>query len=109
LDVERQDKKNPIPSFPNSEIGICHILPVYLLRKKNKEKKENGRAIEKYQVRYTIPLHSVVRIKLIRDANARLYGTTIRSCGIRIGQNDEIRITGSTRIAKIIKLETIIV
>ena len=108
LDRRKQDK-NSAPSFPNSEIGICHILPVYLLRKKN-NKKKNTRAIKKYKIRYTIPFHhSSVRIKLVRDADARLYGTTLHSRGIKVNPSDEILITGSTRTAKIIKLRTTII
>jgi len=108
LDLRRKDR-DPATSFPNSEIGICHILPVYLLRKKGVKEKNNERAIEKYQVRYTIPFRSKVRIKLVRDSNARLYGTTIHSRGVRVSPRDEILITGSKHTAKIIKLATIII
>lgn len=99
IDRLNLQKKKHLLRFPDDEIGICHILPVYLARKKG-----SGRAVEKCQVRYTIPFHSIVRFKLVRKADVRLYGTTVHSRGIKVLPNDEIELTGSNHIAKIIKI-----
>ncbi len=81
-------------SFGDNRIGICHIIPTYLVRK--------GKGIAK--ARYTVPIHSIVQIKLLRDANARLYGTTAHSEGVPVRLGDTITVTPSKRAARIIKL-----
>jgi NAD+ kinase len=103
LNFEKGDSNNNFPHFSDKRIGICHILPVYLARKK-----ENAKAIEKYNIRYTLPSNTTVRIKLVRNADVRLYGTTVDSHGIKVLLNDEIQITGSDRTAKIVKINNTI-
>jgi hypothetical protein len=85
-------------SFGDDKIGICHIIPVHLARKS----KGPFSCIDK--IRYTVPRSSGIQIKLLRDANSRLYGTTVHSKGIRVGLGDTIIVTPSERAAKIIKL-----
>jgi len=84
--------------FADDQIGICHIIPTYLVRKRK------GREHRTREIRYTIPLCSTVQIKLLRDANARLYGTTVHSKGVPVRLGDTITVTPAERTAKIIKL-----
>jgi hypothetical protein len=86
------------PADFDDRIGICHIIPTYLLRKRK------GIASQSNKIRYTIPLCSTVRIKLLRDANARLYGTTTHSKGVPVRLGDTITVSPTKRTAKIIKL-----
>jgi NAD kinase len=85
-------------SFDDNRIGICHIIPTYLVRKTNGTTRQNS------LVRYTVPRQSIVEIKLLRDANARLYGTTIHSKGVAVRRGDIVTVTPSRRTAKIIRL-----
>jgi len=84
--------------FGDDRIGICHIVPTYLVRKRK------GISSQSEKIRYTVPLRSSVKLKLLRDANARLYGTTIHSKGIPVRLGDTITVTSANRTAKIIKL-----
>jgi len=81
--------------FDDSRIGICHIIPTYLVRK------GKGAA----EVRHTVPANSTIRIGLLRDANARLYGTTAHSNGVPVKVGDTIALSTSKRTARIIKLK----
>jgi hypothetical protein len=56
------------------------------------------------QIQYTVPIESIIKINLIRNANVRLYGTTNNSKGITVGTDKEISIVASNRFAKIIQL-----
>jgi NAD+ kinase len=85
-------------SFGDDRIGICHIIPTYLVRKRK------GISSQSEKVRYTVPFRSSVKLKLLRDANARLYGTTVHSKGIPVRLGDTITVTSAKRTAKIIKL-----
>lgn len=85
-------------AFDDNQIGICHIIPVYLIRKRR------GMSSQSDKIRYTVPLCSTVQIKLLRDANARLYGTTAHSKGVPVRLGDTITVTPARRTAKIIKL-----
>jgi NAD+ kinase len=86
--------------FADDRIGICHIIPTYLARKRK------GTVLRTRQIRYTVPLCSTIQIKLLRDANARLYGTTVHSKGVPVRLGDTISVTPSKRTAKIIKLRS---
>lgn len=88
-----------INRFDTNRIGICHILPLFLVREKNGRKQMIHRAW------YTVPSQSIIKIKLMRDANARLYGTT-SSKGITIGITDKVIITQSNKTAQIIRLKS---
>lgn len=89
-----------INRFGTNRIGICHILPLFLVREKNGRKQMTHRAC------YTVPSQSIIKITLMRDANARLYGTTNGSKGIAIGITDEVIITQSNKTAQIIRLKS---
>ncbi|MGA9296800.1 MAG: hypothetical protein WBV72_05280 [Nitrososphaeraceae archaeon] len=92
--------------FSDNRIGICHIIPTFLLREKNEgrgKKKNNIRMISE-QIQYTVPIESTIKINLIRNANVRLYGTTDDSKGTAVGIDKEISIKASNHFAKIIQL-----
>lgn len=84
--------------FADDRIGICHIIPTYLVRKRK------GIASQSSRIRYTVPLCSTVQIRLLRDASARLYGTTAHSKGVPVRLGDTITVTPARSTAKIIKL-----
>lgn len=89
-----------IKLFGANRIGICHILPLFLVRVRNGRKQMTDRA------RYTVPSQSVIKINLMREADARLYGTTKSSKGIPIGISDKVIITQSNKTAQIIRLKS---
>lgn len=84
-------------SFGDDKIGICHIIPVYLPRKSKDTFSHSDK------IMYTIPYSSGIQIKLLRDANARLYGTTVLSKGVPVTLDDTISVTTANRTAQIIK------
>jgi hypothetical protein len=84
--------------FADDRVGICHIIPTYLIRKRK------GISSQSKKIRYTVPLCSTIQIRLLRDADARLYGTIAHSKGVPIRLEDTITITPARRTAKIIKL-----
>lgn len=86
-----------ISRFSGDKIGMCHIIPSFLVREKNGRKQPT-------RINYTVPSQSIIKITLMRDANARLYGTTKHSKGIAIGTSDEVTISQSNRTGKIIRL-----
>jgi NAD kinase len=92
--------------FSDSKIGICHIIPTFLLRLGNEAegKKNNNNRRVSDQIQYTVPSESTIKINLIRDADVRLYGISDDSKGTAIGIKTEISISRSNRIAKIIQL-----
>ncbi|HXV46304.1 MAG TPA: hypothetical protein VD736_06495 [Nitrososphaera sp.] len=84
--------------FADDKIGICHIIPTYLVRKRK------GISGLSNNIRYTVPLRSTIQIRLLRNANARLYGTTTHSEGVPVRLGDTVTVTAANRTAKIIKL-----
>jgi hypothetical protein len=104
-----KSNNNSIQTFPDNRLGICHIIPTFLVRKlslgKQKEIKKKGTLIPSSYIRYTIPYQSVIKISLTRNAEVRLYGTTEHSRGLAITSNDEIMISPSRHTAKIIRLD----
>jgi hypothetical protein len=100
---------NSIQTFPDSRLGICHIIPTFLVRRlslaKRKENKKKRTLVPSSYIRYTIPYQSIIKIRLTRNADVRLYGTTEHSRGLAITSNDEIMISPSRRTAKIIRLD----
>jgi NAD+ kinase len=100
LDRIKRPKKRPITLFNDSRLGICHILPTFGARRL----KDNKEYEETIPIRYTVPFDSIIEIKIIRETNSRLYGTTIHSKGIKISWNKPIIVTSSPKIAKIIHL-----
>jgi NAD kinase len=93
--------------FSDNKIGICHIIPTFLLRLGNEtegKKYNNDNTKVSDQIQYTVPIESNIKINLIRDADVRLYGISDDSKGTAIGIKTEISISRSNRIAKIIQL-----
>jgi NAD+ kinase len=86
--------------FADKRIGICHIIPTYLARKRSTMVRESRK------IRYTVPADSRIEIRLLRDARGRLYGTTLRSEGLAIRLGDTVTVTSSKQTAKIVKLKS---
>ncbi|MGQ9469654.1 MAG: hypothetical protein ACUVTD_07550 [Nitrososphaerales archaeon] len=77
-----------------NQVGIYHILPTYTIREGTNE----------HPLRYTVPYSSEIRIKLVREGDARLYGTTRSQRGIKIGKEDVIEVKASENKTKLIRL-----
>jgi hypothetical protein len=99
-----QANSNSIQTFPDHRLGICHIIPTFLVRKLSLGNKKRTIVRGSY-IRYTVPNQSIIKISLTRDADVRLYGTTENSRGIAITSDDKILIRPSRRTAKIIRLD----
>jgi len=92
--------KNAITErFSDYRMGVCHIVPTYLARERNTKRILTNR------IQYTVPIDYQIQINLIRDADARLYGTTDDSKGRKIHLDDIISISASKHIARIVKLK----
>ena len=90
--------------FSDNKIGICHIIPVFLIRK-DIDKAEIFQSHKIDSIQYTVPSKCVIKISLTRTADARLYGTSYRSRGVAINPNNQIIIFQSIKAARIIHLE----
>lgn len=99
LKSKEWDQISSIGQFSDNRMGICHIIPMYLVRVRNGERHLTNK------IQYTVPIDYRIQIKLVRDANVRLYGTTDESRGKKVLFDDTISISGSKHIAKIIKLK----
>ena len=76
------------------EIGICHIVPTFTSR--------DGSPLQ--PLRYTVPWESRIKITLVREADARLYGITEGRAGVKVGVKDVVMVTpsrGTTRLIKV--------
>ena len=98
------NQKPPPPSssierFSDNRLGVCHILPTYLIRLRN------GKRDLTNKIQYTVPIEAQIQVKLVRNADVRLYGTTDDSRGKKILIDDTISISSSNQIAKIVKLK----
>jgi NAD+ kinase len=80
--------------IPEDEIGVCHIVPTYSSREDTSV----------HPLRYTLPWGSQVRIQLMREGDARLFGLTKSRAGIRISAEDVITIRPSPNTTRIIRL-----
>ncbi len=78
------------------EIGICHIVPTFTSRE--------GSSVQ--PLRYTIPWQSRVTVKLVREADARVYGVTGDRSGVRVGVRDVITVRPSRGTTQLIKVES---
>jgi hypothetical protein len=99
LKSKEWDQASSSGQFPDNRIGICHILPTYLLHEKNTQHHLTDK------IQYTVPIDCQIQIKLVRDADVRLYGTTEDSKGKEVLLNETVSITSSKHIAKIVKLK----
>lgn len=90
---------NNIKGFSEGKIGVCHIIPMHLVRERNGE----SRLYKK--VKYTIPFHSThIRINLERDTKTHLFGINTHSEGIRLNHGDTVTIEGSKKKARLIEV-----
>jgi hypothetical protein len=80
--------------FGENEVGVCHIVPTYTLRD----------GITEHPLRYTVPWGSRIKIRLVRPADARLYGVTRERGGVKIGAADVITVAPSQSTTRVIKL-----
>jgi NAD+ kinase len=76
------------------QVGVCHIAPLLTTRA------GGGRS----PLRYTVPWGSTFRIRLTRDADARLFGITKSRTGIRIKVGDYVDVGPSTSMTRVIRL-----
>jgi hypothetical protein len=83
-------------TIPESEIGVCHIAPLLTSRDDMPERP---------LFRYTVPWGSTFKIRLTRDADARLFGLTRSRRGIRIRVGDTLEVRPSATTTRIIKLK----
>ena len=98
----RSDNRNT-ERFNDNKIGICHIVPAFLIRKKG-DKILRSHEID--SVKYTVPYGSVIKVSLTRKADARLYGISYGSRGAAVNLNTQITIFPSIRTARIIQLHS---
>jgi NAD+ kinase len=99
LKSKEWDQTSSIRQFSDNRMGICHIIPTYLIRERNGERHLTNK------IQYTVPIDYRIQIRLVRNADVRLYGTTDDSKGKKIFFNDTISISASKHTAKIIKLK----
>jgi hypothetical protein len=76
------------------EVGVCHIVPTY----------SNREDTPLHPLRYTLPWGSQVRIQLIREGDARLFGLTKSRGGIRISAEDVVTVRPSSNTTRVIRL-----
>lgn len=89
--------------FDDNKIGICHIVPSFLIRKKG-DKILRSHKID--SVQYTVPYGSVIKVSLTRKADARVYGISYGSRGAEVNLNTQITIFPSIKTARIIQLHS---
>ena len=97
------NKSNDRAQFSDNKLGICHIIPTFLVRKLSLGYKKRTLVIGSH-IRYRVPNQSIIKISLTRNADVRLYEATENSKGIAITSDDEILIRRSRGTAKIIRL-----
>ncbi len=78
----------------DEEIGICHIVPTYSTRE----------GTPAHPLRYTLPWESQVRVQLMREGDARLFGLSKSRGGIRVSTEDVVTIRPSVNTTRIIRL-----
>lgn len=81
-------------SIGERKVGVCHINPTFT------ERAEEAR----HPLRYVVPWGSKIELKLFRQADARLYGTTGDRAGIRVGIFDMVTIVPGKGVTKVISL-----
>ena len=77
-----------------SEVGVCHIAPVLTARG------DTGEA----PLRYTVPWGASFRLRLTRDADARLFGVTKSRNGIRVRVGQVVDVRPSAHTTRVIRL-----
>ncbi len=76
------------------EIGICHVVPTFTSRE--------GSSLQ--PLRYTVPWESKVRVTLVREADARIYGVTEDRGGVKVGVNNVVMVTASESTTRLVKI-----
>lgn len=99
LKAKEWDENSTMELFSDNRFGICHIIPTYLVRE------GNGKHHLTNKIQYTVPMDYQIQVRLVRDANVRLYGTSEDSKGKQVLLDDKITISPSKNTAKIIKLK----
>jgi len=79
----------------DDEIGICHLVPTFTSRE--------GSSVQ--PLRYTIPWQSRVTVKLLREADARVYGVKAERSGVKVGEGDVITVRPSRGTTQLMKVE----
>lgn len=94
--VRRGDRLEPnaFTLIDGNEVGVCHIAPVLTARD------DTGAA----PLRYTVPWGTSFRIRLTRDADARLFGIVKSRNGIRVRAGDLIDVRPSDNTTRVIRL-----
>jgi hypothetical protein len=64
------------------KVGVCHINPTFTERE----------GTDKHPLRYVVQWGSRIELSLFRDADARLYGTTEGSSGVKVSLGDVIAV-----------------
>jgi hypothetical protein len=77
-----------------NEVGVCHIAPVLTARE----------GTDSPPLRYTVPWGSSFRLRLTRDADARLFGVIKSRKGIRVRVGDVIDVGPSANTTRVIRL-----
>lgn len=78
-----------------NEVGVCHIAPSFTWRTGTAE----------HPLRYTLPWGTTIKITLVREADARLYGIGMNRRGIRVRVNDIVKVVPSERYTQVIKVK----
>jgi hypothetical protein len=94
-----KSQKKSMELFDDSKLGICHILSTVAVRRMN----HKGNYERMTNICFTVPAYCIIDITVMREANIRLYGTTIHS-GVKIKWNNPKTVTSSTKTAKIMQL-----
>lgn len=81
-------------SIGRDKVGICHVTPTFTERAGSKQ----------HPLRYTVPWGCRIELSLFREADARLYGTTDRSTGVRVRLGDNVAIVPGNETTKLIVL-----
>jgi len=80
--------------FGPEEVGVCHIAPVLTARS----------GTDLAPLRYTVPWGASFRLRLTRDADARLYGIVRSRRGIRVRTGDLIDVRPSASTTRVVRL-----
>jgi len=73
------------------KVGVCHITPTFTEREGS----------DKHPLRYVLPWGSRIELSLFRNADARLYGTTVSSSGIEVALGDLIAVVPGKRTTNV--------
>ncbi len=94
--LRRGDRLEPekYTQIGSEEVGVCHIAPVLTARENTREA----------PLRYTVPWGASFRLRLTRDADARLFGTLKSRAGIRVRVGDIVEVSPSPNTTQVVRL-----